>query len=359
MHENGALKRLPVDEAHGLAREEVQTVHVGGIGAEGDFLLALVKENNGLKHSASAVLDILTQRVQVGGEDNACGEDALVILALALAVELLEPLRHHGVGGFIGNHDFHGLALAVEDVADRRVLVAVVGLEVVVVQLLLRGLSALHERVDVSARNSDGKQTDSREDGESAADVVGYDEGLIAFLVSQRLEGASCLVGGAVDALTRAFLAVLLLEHLAEYAERDRRLGGGARLGNHVDRDVLALAKLHDLGKRRGADGVTREEDLRGILAGEVVVLRGQKLYRGARAEIGTADADNNEHVGVLFDFLGSRLDAGELLFVIVCGKIQPADEVVAQACAVMERLVRSLDLSRNAVILVLADKAF
>ena len=44
------------------------------------------------------LLDVLTHGVQVRGELHAGGEEALVLLALALAVELLPPLRHEPEG---------------------------------------------------------------------------------------------------------------------------------------------------------------------------------------------------------------------------------------------------------------------
>ena len=69
--------------------------------------------------------------------------------------------------------------------------------------------------------------------------------------------------------------------------------------------------------------------------------MRGEKLDRCAGSQIRAADADDHEHVGVLFDFFGSRLYAGEFLFVIIGGKIKPADEVVAEAGAVVNSRLR------------------
>ena len=61
--------------------------------------------------------------------------------------------------------------------------------------------------------------------------------------------------------------------------------------------------------------------------------------------------------VGVLLDLRGSSLDAGELLFVIICGKVQPTDEVIAETCSVMQSLMRCLDFTCNTLILMVADK--
>ena len=114
----GTLKRLAVDEFHRLAGQEVQTVHILGIGTELDLSLYTVKKYNGLKEIASAVLNVLTHRVQVGGEDDGSREDTLLILTLRLAVELLEPLVHQGERGLVRNEDLGSLALVVEHVAD-------------------------------------------------------------------------------------------------------------------------------------------------------------------------------------------------------------------------------------------------
>ena len=48
-----------------------------------------VKEDDGFLQHTDAVLNILAQRVQVGGELGAGGEDALAVLALGLAEQLL------------------------------------------------------------------------------------------------------------------------------------------------------------------------------------------------------------------------------------------------------------------------------
>ena len=68
-------------------------------------MLGLVDEHHGFKQGAAAVLDILAHGVQVGGEDHRGREQALVVLALALAVKLLPPLVHHGIAGLIADHD--------------------------------------------------------------------------------------------------------------------------------------------------------------------------------------------------------------------------------------------------------------
>ena len=74
-------------------------------------------------------------------------------------------------------------------------------------------------------------------------------------------------------------------------------------------------------------------------------------------AKSALSNADNDKHVGVLFDFFSRSLDACEFLFIVVGGQIQPADKIVAQTGAVMQSSMRRLDLFGHPLIFLLADK--
>ena len=106
-----------------------------------------------------------------------------MLLALALAEELLEPLAHHGVVRLVGGHHFNLLSAPVKDIADSGIAVAVVLVKLGRHILLSCVRSALHERVDINTGNSYRQQADCREHGISSADIVGNYEGLIALLV--------------------------------------------------------------------------------------------------------------------------------------------------------------------------------
>ena len=185
--QDSALVGLLVDEGHGAALQVVEAVHVLRVVAQGDLVLGGIDEHHGLEQGAAAVLDILAQGVQVGGEDDRGREQALVVLALALAVELLPPLVHHGVAGLVGDHDLGALALVVQDVPDGGVLVAVVLLKVGAGVFLHGLLGAGHEGADVRPGHGDGQQAHGGEHGEAAAHVVGHHEGLVALFVGQLL----------------------------------------------------------------------------------------------------------------------------------------------------------------------------
>ena len=84
--QNRALHCLLVDEGHGAAFQIVKAVHIGRVVAQGDLVLGLVNKHHGFKQLPAAVLDILAHGVQVCGEHHAGREQALLVLALALAI---------------------------------------------------------------------------------------------------------------------------------------------------------------------------------------------------------------------------------------------------------------------------------
>src|SRR5699024_2185261 len=111
------------------------------------------------------------------------------------------------------------------------------------------------------------------------------------------------LVGGAEDALLRALAAILFDGQVAEEAEGQRRLGGGAGLGDDVDRELLALAPPDKLIVVGLADAVARKIDLRPVP--QIVVELGmQELDCRPRAQIAAADADDNQNLRVAADLL-------------------------------------------------------
>lgn len=81
----------------------------------------LAHPEHGLEHHARTVLNELTDRMQVGRKVRARGEDPLVVLALGLVEQLLEPLAEHDERRIVVDEDLHRLALAVQDAAKRRV----------------------------------------------------------------------------------------------------------------------------------------------------------------------------------------------------------------------------------------------
>ena len=144
-------------------------------------------------------------------------------------------------------------------------------------------------------------------------------------------------VGGGVDALAGPLPAVLLLQQGLEDAEGHGGLGGGARLGDDVDGEVLVLHQVDDLQHGVGGQAVAGKVDLRAVLVGQVEVGGVEQLHHRTGPQIGAADADDHQGLGVAADALRRRLDAGELLLVIVPWQVHPAGEVAAGAAAALQ----------------------
>ncbi len=336
--------RLLVDEIEALAREEVETVAVLCVGGNGDAFLD-VDVNHGFEHHARTLLDELTDGVQIGGIYGAGGIETLAVLALGLAEELLPPFAGQRKSGIVDRKNLNALTCAQEKVTDCRVLETAVGKYVAFRKIVVRLCRACEHLLDVNAGNRDGKQTDGRKNGETAADVVSDHEAFVAVRIRLLAERAARLIGGGENSLGGAFLAVFLDQKITEYAECDCGLGGGTRLGNDVDADILILADIEDILKVSGADILSDEIDIGGILLFIVVIVAVDEFDCGACAELRAADTDYDQHVAHTADLFCRLLDLGSFLAVIVLGKLDPAEKIVALAGLVAEGLMSGYDL--------------
>ena len=356
MGQHHAPHGLVCHKGERLASQEVQAVNV--LRVVGDQKLALGSEiDHGLAHEALALLDILAHGVQVCGVLQAGGEQALALLALALAVELFPPLGEEAEAGLVAGQHLHLLAALVQGVAGGGVPPCGV------VQSgdgqLRHGLGrAVHQSLDVDPGHSDGQQAHSGEDRVPAADGVGHHELLIALGIRQALQRAPGFVSGGIDALPGALLAVLLLQHPLENAEGDGGLGGGAGLGDHVDRKVPVTDEGDGLQQGVSGQSVSGEEDVGGVLLLQIVIGGAQELDDRAGAQIGTANANDHQHLGLLLDLPGSRLDPGELLFVIVPGQRHPAGKITAGSAVGGQHLRRLLQAGLPAGQIILGKEA-
>ena len=123
-------------------------------------LLRCLDADNCLEDSALAFLNPLTHRVEVGSKVARCREDALAVLTLRLAVELLPPLAHEVELRLIVYKDLDLLAsLCIESVANGSVDSGRVLVErnVLACSLLHIGCT-INEGCDVEACNSDRQQ---------------------------------------------------------------------------------------------------------------------------------------------------------------------------------------------------------
>ncbi len=85
-------------------------------------MLGILHADDSLEDGALALLNPLAHRVEVGGEVNAGGIDTQVVLALALAIELLPPLCHEVQFGLVVGQNLYLLASLVERIASGCIL---------------------------------------------------------------------------------------------------------------------------------------------------------------------------------------------------------------------------------------------
>ncbi len=342
MRHDRSLHGILVDEINGLAGQIVQSVQVLRIFLDGDLAGRLLDIDNGLEHDPGTVLNELAQRMQVRRQIDRCREQALVILAFALAVELLPPLGDIMHAGLIVRQDLYGSAASVQEVSACCIQQRIIVLERRLIKFCHGIGCAGHQFVDIQSRGCDGKQADSGQHGETSADIIRHHEGLIAFGIRQRLEGALHLIGRRINTLLRFFLAVLRFQKLLEDTESDRRLGGRTGLGDDVDGEISSLDHVHQMGQIGAAHIAAAEIDLRRFAdlgADNIVEAVLQEFDRGSCAEIGSADADDDQDIGLLSDLLRRFLDAGKLFLVIIDRKSSPANVIIAFSGAGQQRL--------------------
>ena len=318
MGQQRTVHGLLADKVHALARQEVQAVAVALVIGHGVFVLRGAEAHHRLEQVALTLLDVLAHGVQVGGKLHTGGEQALVLLALALAVQLLPPLGHKAEAGLIGRQQLDLLPGAVQLIPGAGILPGGIGVHVRQGTFAHHIRRTGHQRVDIDAGHSNGQQTHGREHTVPSADVVRHHELLVALIVGQALQGPLAGVGGGIDAPGGLLRAVLLLQQLTEKAEGHGGLRGGAGLGDNVHGEVHAVHQLHHLGQRVGAEAVADKVDVGRILLFQVVIGRAQAFDDAPGTQVGAADTDDHQRLGVGLYFLRRRLDAGKFRLVIV-----------------------------------------
>ena len=342
VREQRALICLGVDELNALARKVVQAVDIVLFLLDDALRARLAHPEHGLEHHARAVLNKLTDGMQVGREVRARGEDPLVVLALGLVEQLLVPFAEHDERRIVVDEDLHRLALAVQNAAKRRVFCSEMVGGTAVLDTRLR--RALHDLVDVDARRRHRQQTDRRQHGKASADVVRHDEGLVALIVRKLLERAALLVRGRKDALLRALAAVFLLAKLLEDTKRNGRFGRRTRFGDNIDAEVPVSDNLDQIVQIAGGNIVAGKVDLgRALRADLIVHLTVHEFDRRARAQIRAADTDHDKYVRRSADLFRRLLDARKFLPVVIFRQIQPAKKIIARALAAFECILRDL----------------
>ena len=184
MGQQRTLHSTVPDMVHRGSGKEIQPVTVRRVPGDGELPGRGAEAHHGLKENAAARLNVLAHGVQVGGKFHAGGEQTLSILALALAEELLPPLREEAEAGLIAGQQLHGKAFVVQLVPQRGILP--------------RGVSkggvgtaghhvrrALHQGGNVHTGCRDGEKPHGGEYGVSPADVIRHYKRLPALTVRQ------------------------------------------------------------------------------------------------------------------------------------------------------------------------------
>ena len=207
---------------------------------------------------------------------------------------------------------------------------------------LLHLLGTFHKGLDVEAGTGDGQQAHGREHGETAAHVVGDDVALVALLVSTCACGAALGIGDGHNDFFGHLLPALGLALLLQQTEGEGGLGGGAALRDVDDAELLILQVLGEFKEIVFANVVaSKENGGLGVLQPAEAVAQG--LDDGFGTQIAAADTGHHDGLAVLAKHLGrghdvvdeGRGDAG--------GQVQPAQEIIAWAGAVLQGFLGGL----------------
>ena len=174
MGKDGAYGSHTIHLVNALAGDVVEAVEVVGIGGDTYLVALLPYGDDGLEDGALAFLNPLAHRVEVGGIIDGSGEDAFMLLAFALAVELFPPLCQIVELGVEVDENLNFLTGLIEGVSGDGVGGHWRG------AVLLHLGCAFEERADVVAGYGDGEQPHWGEYREAAAHVVGNDESGVA-----------------------------------------------------------------------------------------------------------------------------------------------------------------------------------
>ena len=348
MSQTGAELSHLVHLVYTLALEEVQAVEVLIVVREEQLLVRSLNADDGLEDRALALLNPLTHRVEVGSEVAGSREDTLLVLALALAIELLPPLSEVVQLRLEVAYDLDLLAsLCVEcltcgSIDGSRVLVE----SHVLAASLLHVDSTSNELLYIEASHGDRQQTYWSQYREATTHVVGDDEALVALLVSASACSTLLGVGNGHDDILGLVLATLVLALLLQEAESQGSLGSGTRLRDVDDTKFLVLQVCSQLVEVVLTDVVSCEEDGRVLLVCYEPCERVSEAFDdGACTEVATTDTCYHNHLALFTQGVGHSLNLVEELRSDRRWQMQPSQEVVTFTSAVLKSFLSGLYL--------------
>ena len=333
MGQERSLRGPVPDVVHRRTRKEVQPVAVRLVPRNGQLPVGGTQPHDRLEEDPAALLNILPHGVQVCGKLHTGGEQALAVLSLALAVELLPPLRHKPEGWIVAAQNFNGVPGPVQLIPQSGILPCgtIVGAVGTDVHHLSR---ALHQGLHIHTGNGDGQQTHGGKDGIAAADVIRHHKGLPALGVRQRFQRTPGLIGGGVDALAGFLLAVFLLQQLPEETECHGRLRGGTGFGDDIHGEIHIPHQIQYLAQCVAGETVAHKVHVGRLFLFQVIIGRTQAVDHAAGSQIAAADADDHQCLRIALDLLSGSPDPGKFLPVIRLRQMHPTGKFSAQTGA-------------------------
>ena len=328
-----------------FACKEVKTIQVVAIGLDGNLTLGLTNTDNSFKQGTLALLNILSHRVEVGSECYACGEDTLVLLTLALAIELFPPLGNVLQAGLVGGENFDFVTFAVERIAHCGILSSDVLLErYALATSLLHILGTTHQLFDVDTCGSKRKKTYGSEYRETTTNIVGDDIGVVTLGSREGFQCTTSSIGNACDAHLGLLFTIASLNLGFDKTESDCGLGGGTALADNNGSNRVLFGSLQQLGSVGFAEVVACKYDI-GVLAllVEEVERAAHCIEYGFGSKIRATNADNDDNLCLLGKASCGCFNGGNLLSGDARRKIYPTEEVVTCALAGVKKSVCAL----------------
>ena len=130
-----------------------------------------------------------------------------MFFSFGFAEQLFQPFSEFRQLRFVSNEHFHAFIAMVEVVSGNGVLVARIGENVGIVEILSRIGSPLHQLFNVVSGDGDRKQADGGQHRITPSDVVGNHEAGISFGFGFRFQRAARFIGRGVNGFASLFLA--------------------------------------------------------------------------------------------------------------------------------------------------------
>ncbi len=355
------LHRILIDKVHRPAGKVVQSVQILFLFLQCNIQCRLLQLHNGLIHNTGAVLDKLSHGMKICSQIDRRREDTFLILTLALPVELFPPLSHIVEDRLIICQHLNILALLMKNIADCRIQDGIIFVDGSLQTQLSHTLCSLHQPADIRTTGCYRKKSHCCEHGETAADIIRHNKGLIAFFCGQTFQRTPCLICRGIYPLCCLFFTVFLFQHFLKYTECDSRFCRGSRLTDNIHRKIPVPNGLDQLGQICSADAVAGIIDFRSLPHGfvhAVVKAMTQELYRRTGPQIRATNTDHHQYIRIRLNFLCCLLYPGKFLFVIIHWQIDPAKKIISCPFSSLQRIFCCRYCRLHGFDLVITDKS-